>query len=135
MRAPVIMPAGDRTLLVDGRAVAPVRVATTHREKGRGLLGTDGIVGALWLGGASSVHMMGMRYPIDCAVLDAGGTVLHTARLRPWVGATRPRLRGRAVIEADAGSFRAWGLRTGSTVEVDPRPFEELEKEQETEER
>lgn len=135
MRAPVIMPAGDRTLLVDGRAVAPVRVAATHREKGRGLLGTDGIVGALWLRGASSVHMIGMRYPIDCAVLDADGTVLHTARLRPWVGATRPRLRGRAVIEAGAGSFGAWALRPGSRVEVDPRPFEELEKGQETEER
>lgn len=118
-----VMPAGDRTLVVDGRAVAPVRVALTHRDKGRGLLGTDGVEGALWLGGASSVHMMGMRYAIDCAVLDGEGRVMHTALLRPWVGATRPRLRGRAVIEAMPGSLAAWGVGPGSLVTVRDAPF------------
>lgn len=110
-------PGGDR-LLVDGRDVAPVHVATTHREKGRGLLGTDAVVGALWLEGASSVHMMGMRYAIDAAVLDGDGRVLHVATLRPWVGATRPRLTGRAVVEAAAGACRAWGITPGSRLSV-----------------
>lgn len=112
-------PGADR-LLVDGREVAPVHVATTHREKGRGLLGTDAVEGALWLEGASSVHMMGMRYPIDVAVLDGSGTVLHVVTLRPWVGATRPRLAGRVVVEMAAGSCRRWGIAPGGRLEVVP---------------
>lgn len=111
--------AGPATLLVDGRPVAPVTVARTHRERGRGLLGTDAVEGALWLDGASSVHMMGMRYPIDVAVLDSDGRVLHVGTLRPWTGATRPRRRGRAVVEAAQGAMAEWGVRIGSVVSVD----------------
>lgn len=110
--------AGPSTLLVDGRPVAPVTVARTHRDRGRGLLGTDGVEGALWLSGASSVHMMGMRYAIDVAVLDGGGRVLHVGTLRPWVGATRPRRHGRAVVETAAGALAAWGVVVGSTLTV-----------------
>ncbi|GGK80381.1 DUF192 domain-containing protein [Ornithinimicrobium pekingense] len=110
-------PGRDR-LLVDGRDVAAVHVATTHREKGRGLLGTDAVEGALWLDGASSVHMMGMRYAIDAAVLDRDGVVLHVATLRPWLGATRPRRSGRAVVEAPAGACVAWGVAPGSRLSV-----------------
>lgn len=115
-RTPRILPAGPETLLVDGRAVAPLTVARTHREKGRGLLGTDGIEGAMWFEGASSVHMMGMRYAIDVAVLDADGVVLHVATLPRWTGATRPRRRGRAVVEAGAGAMEQWGVRPGSVL-------------------
>jgi hypothetical protein len=32
--------------------------------------------------------MMGMRYPIDVAVVDEGGTVLRVRTLRPWIGGT-----------------------------------------------
>lgn len=112
------MPAGPHTLLVDGRAVAPLTVARTHREKGRGLLGTDGIDGALWFEGASSVHMMGMRYAIDVAVLDRSGVVLHAATLRPWTGWTRPRRLGKVVVEAEAGSWQAWDVRVGSALSI-----------------
>lgn len=119
-----VMPAGSHTLLVDGRPVAPAREAVTHRDKGRGLLGTSGIDGALWLSGSSSVHMVGMRYPIDCAVLDGDGRVLHAATLAPWTGATRPRLRGRTVVEAMAGAFQAWDVRRGSVLTLLDQPFQ-----------
>lgn len=92
-----VFEAGPDTLLVDGRPVAPLTVARTHKDKGKGLLGTSGVKGALWLEGTSSVHMVGMRYPIDAAVLDEDGGVLAVATLSPWTGLTRPRLRGRAV--------------------------------------
>lgn len=112
------LPAGPQVLLVDGRPVAPLTVARTHREKGRGLLGTSGIDGALWLEGTSSVHMVGMRYPIDVAVLDDRGQVLHLATLAPWTGATRPRRRGRATVEAAAGALADWGVGEGSVLAI-----------------
>lgn len=116
-----VFPAGPATLLVDGRPVAPVTVARTHRDRGRGLLGTDAVDGALWLVGASSVHMMGMRYPIDVAVLDEQGRVLHLGTLRPWTGVTRPRRAGRAVVEAAAGSMAAWRVSLGAVLSVEHR--------------
>jgi len=51
--------------------------------------------------------MVGMKYPIDVAVLDAGGIVLHTATLRPTWGMTRWRLRARTTVETGAGQLRA----------------------------
>lgn len=113
--------AGPHRLLVDGRPVAPVTVARTHRDKGRGLLGTSGVTGALWLEGTSSVHMIGMSYPIDVAVLDRGGVVLRTATLRPWTGMTWPRPRGRSVVEAAAGALASWGVRPDVRLSVADR--------------
>lgn len=109
---------GDRTLVCDGRVVAPLAVARTSRDRRRGLLGTASIVGALWITRCPSVHMVGMRYPIDVAVVDRSGTVLLVATLRPWTGMTRPRLRASATIEAAAGSMARWGVARGSVLEI-----------------
>lgn len=109
---------GDRTLLRDGQPVAPLAVADTAASRHRGLLGSSGIVGALWITRCPSVHMVGMRYPIDVAVVDRVGTVLVTATLRPGWGMTRPRLRASATIEAPAGAMEAWGVRPGSVLTV-----------------
>lgn len=109
---------GDRSLVCDGRRVAPLAVADTTADRRRGLLGTAGVVGALWITRCPSVHMVGMRYPIDVAVVDRSGVVLRVATLRPWWGMTRPRLRASATIEAAAGSMAAWGVREGSVLEI-----------------
>lgn len=107
----------DATLTVDGRAVAAVRVARTFAERTRGLLGSDGVDGALWLEPAQSVHTFAMRYPIDVAFVRRDGTVVRTVTLRPN-RMTRLHLRARSVVEAEAGRFAAWGLRPGATVAV-----------------
>lgn len=112
---------GDRVLLVDGRPVAPLAVAETTRTRRRGLLGTSGVEGALWITRCPSVHMMGMRYPIDVAVVDRDGTVLLVTTLRPWVGMTRFRRRASATVEAAAGAMSAWGVRTGSVLTIGDR--------------
>jgi uncharacterized protein len=111
---------GRDTLVVDGRPVAPLVVARTASERRRGLLGTDMVEGALWLTRCASVHMVGMRYPIDVAALDRHGVVLHVATLRPTWGMTRPRLRARATVECAQGSLRRWGVRKGSRLSIDP---------------
>ncbi len=93
-------------------------VADTARTRRRGLLGTAGIDGALWITRCPSVHMVGMRYPIDVAVVDRDGTVLLVTTLRPWIGMTRFRLRARATIEAAAGAMETWSVRPGCVLSV-----------------
>lgn len=104
-------------LVVDGRDVASVEVATTARERTRGLLGREGLDGALLLRPATSVHTMRMNFPIDVAFVNGEGDVLATVTMaRNRLGA--PRLRSRAILEAEAGSFEQWGLAPGCSVEV-----------------
>jgi uncharacterized protein len=104
-------------LLRNGEVIAPVEVATGTRERTRGLLGRDGVEGALLLSPASSVHTLGMRFPIDVAFCDARMRVLGTVSMRPnRLGLPRPR--SRHVIEAEAGQFARWGLRKGDQLAV-----------------
>jgi len=109
---------GPHTLVCDGRAVAAVEVADTSATRRRGLLGTDGVQGALWITRCPSVHMVGMRYPIDVAVVDGQGVVLRVRTLKPWTGVT-PFLRGAtATVEAAAGAMRDWSVVEGSCLSV-----------------
>ncbi|MGG2458446.1 DUF192 domain-containing protein [Streptomyces sp. RGM 3693] len=109
---------------VDGRGVlegadaeVPVEVAASYRARTRGLLGRDGIVGALLLTPASGVHTFGMRFAIDVAYLSRDFTVLDVRTMRPGrLG--RPRLRTRHVLEAQAGEMARWGVRRGVRVRV-----------------
>lgn len=109
---------GPLTLLRNGEPIAPLAVADTPASRRRGLLGTTAVHGALWITRCPSVHMVGMRYPIDVAVVDRAGIVLLVATLRPWTGLTRPRLRASATIEAAAGSMAAWGVRAGDRLAI-----------------
>lgn len=99
-------------LHVDGRDVAPLEVATTRRNRSRGLLGRSGIDGALWLAPARQVHTIRMRFPLDVAHVARDGRVLAVTTMAPGrIGAFRWRAHG--VLEAEAGTFRAWGLEPG----------------------
>jgi uncharacterized membrane protein (UPF0127 family) len=103
-------------LLRDGDVLASLEVAAHRRARRKGLLGRDGIEGALLLAPARSVHSIGMRFPIDVAWLDGDLTVLRTVRLdRNRV--SRPVLRARSVLEAEAGAFARWGLHVGDQLE------------------
>lgn len=112
---------GSEQLCCDGRPVAPLTVAETTASRRKGLLGSTHVVGALWITRCPSVHMVGMRYPIDVAVLDRAGRVLKVATLRPWVGMTRPRWRASATVEAAAGALASWGVREGSVLSIEGR--------------
>jgi hypothetical protein len=71
-----------------------------------GLLGTPDLRPdeALWLEPCTSVHTVGLRAPIGCAFLDAGGRVLRVVDPLPrWRIATA---RGaRAVVECRRGAL------------------------------
>ena len=104
-------------LLGDGRAVAPLEVAAGRRARSRGLLGRDGVDGALLLAPVSSVHTFGMRFGIDVALCTRDLRVLAVRTLVPG-RVTLPRPGVRAVVEAEAGSFDRWGLVAGSRLAV-----------------
>jgi uncharacterized protein len=94
-----------------------VEVAASYRARTRGLLGRDGIDGALLLTPAGGVHTFKMRFAIDVAYLDRRLRVLAVRTMPPGrFGLPRPR--SRHVLEARAGAMAQWGLRRGATVEI-----------------
>jgi uncharacterized membrane protein (UPF0127 family) len=104
-------------LLREGEVLASLEVARSRRDRLQGLLGRDGIEGALLLEPARSVHTIGMRFPLDVAFCDADLTVVKVVR----IGRHRmslPVLRARSVIEAEAGAFARWELHPGDKLEV-----------------
>ncbi|MFJ7267403.1 DUF192 domain-containing protein [Streptomyces sp. NPDC099050] len=95
----------------------PLEVAASYRARTRGLLGRDGIEGAMLLTPASSVHTFRMRFAIDVAHLDRRLNVIALTTMAPGrLGLPRPRARH--VLEAEAGAMAAWGLRVGSPLRV-----------------
>ena len=106
-------------LVVDGRRAAPIEVAATPRSRARGLLGRDGIDGALLLRPARSVHTVGMRFALDVALCRADLTVVAVRSVAPG-RLVLPQRQVRAVVEAEAGSFACWGLAAGSRLTIQP---------------
>jgi uncharacterized protein len=104
-------------LLRDGDVLCVVEEATSFGSRLKGLLGQEGVEGALLLRPAKSVHTVGMRFAIDVAFCDRDLVVLDVVTLRPH-RMSRPRRRCKVVIEAQAGAFERWGLRVGDQLEV-----------------
>lgn len=113
-------------LVHEGRVLASLEIADSRPARRRGLLGRDGIDGAMLLRPAKSVHTVKMRFPIDVAHVAKAETesddeealvVLSVTAMAPGrVGRWSPRASG--VIEAEAGSFRQWGLEPGMTLTI-----------------
>lgn len=104
-------------LVRDGDVLASVEVAERFGTRLRGLLGREGIDGAILLRPARSVHTFGMRFPIDVAFLDETMTVIDMCTLRPQ-RMTRTRRRAASIVEAESGAFERWNLRVGDQLEV-----------------
>jgi len=104
-------------LVHDGQVLASLEIADNAVRRGRGLLGRDGIEGAIWLPGTRSVHTFGMRFAIDVAFCDADLTIMRVMTVRPN-RITRRVGHSHSVIEASAGTFSRWGLGPGDSLEV-----------------
>ncbi len=104
-------------LVSDAHVLASAEHCTARGDRRRGLLGRDGIDGALVIDPCRWVHTFGMRFPIDVAYVDETGSVVKTTRMsRHRVGL--PVKAASWVIEAEAGAFDRWGLRVGDAVEL-----------------
>jgi uncharacterized membrane protein (UPF0127 family) len=104
-------------LLREGEVLASLEVADTRPTRRKGLLGRDGVEGAMLLTPARSVHSLGMRFPLDVAWCDRELVVVRVARLGRH-RMTRPVARAHSVLEAEAGSFARWNLTVGDHLEL-----------------
>ncbi len=101
----------------DKRVLASTEVADARSARRRGLLGRDGLEGAIVLRPCRWVHTIGMHFAIDIAFVDTTGCVVKTMHMSPRrIGV--PVWRASHVIEAEAGAFARWGLRVGDVIEV-----------------
>lgn len=105
-------------LLRDGEVLAGAQRAESARARWLGLLGRDGVDGALVLPRTRAVHTLGMRFAVDVAFLDRHDRVVDVCTMAPWrIG--RPRWCA-SVLEAEAGAFERWRLRPGDQLEMRP---------------
>ncbi len=104
-------------LLCDGEPIAPLEIAASYRARSRGLLGRDGIEGAILLTPSNGVHTVRMCFPIEVAFLTKDLRVLSIVRMRAnRIGMLR--LRARHVLEAEWDRFAGWGVRPGARLGV-----------------
>ena len=97
--------------------LASLEIPVGARSRARGLLGRDGLDGAMLIMPCRSVHTITLGFELDVAFLDREMTVIRTMRLgRNRV--TLPVWRARAAIEAEAGAFGRWELKVGDVVDV-----------------
>jgi uncharacterized protein len=104
-------------LVRDDKVLATCEVAGSARSRRKGLLGYETFEGAILLRPARSVHTFGMRFALDVAFVDRDLEVIRVVRMPPN-RLCRPVWRARGVIEAEAGAFAAWELRTGDQLEL-----------------
>lgn len=90
----------------------------------RGLLGRPRLRPGegLLLTPCSSVHMHGMRYPLDVAVLGRDGVIVATYPALLPGGRTRWHRGARHVLELPAGVLAATGTSVGDCVAWSPAP-------------
>jgi hypothetical protein len=96
------------------RIASGVELATTRRERRKGLLGRDSLdeTAAIVIAPCFAVHTAFMRFPIDVAFVDKFGRAVRIVRdLQPWRMAASARAWG--VIEFPAGRLRACGVEVG----------------------
>lgn len=104
-------------LVTNARVLASADMATTRSQRRKGLLGRDGLEGAMVISPCRWVHTLGMRFPLDVAFLDADGLVIRTVQM-PRHRLGMPVVRARSVIEAEAGAFARWGVHVGDVIEL-----------------
>jgi uncharacterized membrane protein (UPF0127 family) len=105
-------------LLREGEVLATLELAGSRKARRKGLLGREGIDGALVLPSARmGVHTLGMRFPLDVAFCDRDMVVQRITCVRPG-RLTRPSFRAPCVIEAESGAFDRWHLHVGDQLEI-----------------
>ncbi|HET8605939.1 MAG TPA: DUF192 domain-containing protein [Gaiellaceae bacterium] len=98
-------------------------LATNPWTRLRGLLGRSGLDDdeGLLIRPTSSIHMFGMRFPIDAVFLDRELVVMRVvAGLEPW--RTASQRRAKAVLELPAGAAGRAGIREGSRLSLGSGP-------------
>jgi uncharacterized membrane protein (UPF0127 family) len=105
----------------------PLELGESFWARFRGLMGRPALaVGTgLWLPGSPSIHMLFMRFPIDCVFLglaasDGTRRVVGLRRaLPPWIGVVWWVRGGAGVIELPVGAIDASATVIGDVVAIE----------------
>ena len=105
-----------------------LEVADSWLARLRGLIGRRrvGRDEGLYLPGTNAIHMLFMRFPIDCVFVGAprpDGTrqiVAVQAELAPWRGVVWWVRGAKGAVELRSGAAGAAGLRRGDYVRLEP---------------
>jgi uncharacterized protein len=106
--------------VIDGAAPsASIRLAQRWWQRAIGLLATPRLdnPAGLWIAPCSSIHTVGMRYPIDVVFIARDGIVLRVVERVPPLRFVFGR-GAHATLELRAGLAREWGVAVGSRVEL-----------------
>ena len=98
--------------------------AVTAATRTRGLLDHERLDPgeALVISPCNSVHMFGMRFPLDVLFVDGDGVVVRAIEdLRPG-RFTRIHLRAKRAIELPVGTISATGTKPGDRLDLGPIP-------------
>lgn len=103
----------------DGRGTALLRRVRRPRSflaRARGLLGRPPLAPdeGLWLDACNSIHMFGMRFPIDVVFMRRGAVVRLCRDVRPLSARWCPSAD--ATLELSAGGIDRLGLRESDTL-------------------
>ena len=109
-----------------GALIWRLEVANSWLSRLRGLIGRSELRQGegLFMPGTNGVHMLFMRFAIDCLFLGplrADGTrqvVAVRERLGPWRGIVWWVRGARAAVEVGAGAIATAGLRPGDAVKL-----------------
>src|SRR5947207_13208354 len=109
-----------------GRQLWRVDVARSWLGKLRGLIGRRELPpgDGLYLPGTNSIHMLFMRFPIDCVFLGpatadgAQRVVAVRPNLSPWTGVVWWVRGARGALEVPAGSAARAGIREGDLLRL-----------------
>jgi uncharacterized protein len=116
-----------RNLTCETAVADPLTLGESFWARFRGLMGRASLPqgAGLWLPGSPSIHMLFMRFPIDCVFLgpeapDETRRVVGLRRaLRPWVGVVWWVRGGAGVIELPVGAIDASGTEIGDVVAIE----------------
>jgi uncharacterized protein len=108
----------------DGTPLWRLEVADSWFKRFKGLMGRPTLSAGegLYLPGTNGVHMLFMRFAIDCLFLGAPGSdgtqrvVAIREGLAPWTGVVWLVRGARGVAELPAGAISEAGLRAGDAV-------------------
>lgn len=101
-------------------------VADSWLSRLRGLIGRSSLPEGtgLYLPGTNSIHMLFMRFPIDCLFVGPANddgwrrVVDIRRRVRPWIGVVWWVRHAKGAVELTAGAIEASGMRVGDYVRV-----------------
>jgi hypothetical protein len=99
---------------------AELGLAHTFFSRIRGLLGRSGLTPSegLWIKPCNSIHMVGMRFPIDAVFLNRQSRVVKTVEhLRPG-RLVFPVMTADSVIELPAGTIAGTGTAVGDEISI-----------------